>query len=216
MTCCTQSRETHLCIAPGRAFEWQFLAAESTWRYAEIDAYTGIAPLLAVSPAHELTAGWPVSIVDASGRIPDTGPNPAVVVDADTLELDAVGPMPEWSGGFEPYSGGHFFKSHVPLDLTDATAHWEVFHGEETLLSLPATVDEAEHSVTVTLTETDTQDLRWLFGRHELRLELADGSERTLASGTVCVGMGGLQDPMRALSVTLDGVGASGGTAEVP
>lgn len=217
MGCCDPAFQTALCIAPGRPFSWTVRPALPHYQYAEIEEYSGIAPLYAVATAHGLAAGWLVSIVDASGQLPDSGPAPALVTDTDTLELDQVGPIPAWTGGFEPYEGGHFLRSLEPLSLAGATAIWSVFRGRETpLLSVAAVLDDATHSVTVALTPLETQALTWAYGRHELRLQPASGPEITLASGTVCVGMAGLQEPEWDLTVTLSGVGAGAEQAVVP
>lgn len=217
MSSCSSPSETPLCIVPGRAFDWTLRPAVDDLSYAEIAEYVGIAPLRATVPAHNLAQDWPFSIVDVSGMIPDSGPMPAQVIDADTLELvGQIGPMPAYSGGFEPYDGGHFVRSQLPLSLAGASATWVVFDGAEILLEVDAHLDDVEHSVSVSLDPIETQALTFAYARHELRLTLADESELSLAVGPVCVGPAGLQDALRDIVVSLSGVGAGSGSASIP
>ena len=216
MTCpCIAASQTQLCIAPGRAFVWTVRPATLTLRFAEITSYSGIAPLYAIAAGHGLTAGWPVSIVDSSGRLPESGPVPADVVDADTLRLDTVGPVPPYTGGFEPYQGGHFLRSFEPLSLAGATATWSIYRGSETLLELDAQVNDVEHTVSILLTPLETQALTFAYARHELRLQPAVGDEISLAHGVLCVGVAALQEPLRDLMIVLSGVGAGSDQATI-
>lgn len=165
--------------------------------YRPITAITQSAPVRITCPSHNVPQDWRVAIVSVRGmtqiNASSTPPKDrdfhrVTVVDADTLELNAVN-----SADFRPYTAGGYVMYNTPVDLSGFTARMSVKDkvGGTELFRLDTTngrivLDNAAKTITLTIASVDTAAIAWTKGVYDLEL-VSGGVVETLLSGRINV-----------------------------
>lgn len=156
-------------IRQGETWERNVRWGQSGFVYKTITGIQKSAPIRLAVTGHELPDGWPFAVSDVAGmtqinakKTPpdeDTEYYPGVVVDADTLEINAISSL-----GFTAYTSGGVIRYHPPEDLTGVTARMQlrknvkstvVIH-ELTTENGGITINGGSSLITLLLTEEET------------------------------------------------------------
>jgi hypothetical protein len=166
--------------------------------YRPITAITKAGPVSITSTAHGLATGWRVAVVSAGGMEEinavfnpprDNEFKQATVVDPNTITLNTVN-----STEFTTYTSGGYLQFYTPVDLTGYSARMKIKNkvGGTVLFSLTSgapdnriTIDNATHTITLTISATDTAAATWRLGYYDLELVSPSGSVTTIFSGSV-------------------------------
>lgn len=117
----------HLPIVPGTTYRDTVRLMQPVFKYQPITAISG-APVLLTVPAHGLSDTWPIWVRGVRG-MPELNAEPvrqnphrAVVVDADTLQINRLS-----ATNLTPLGGELIYK--LPIDLTGAqVTRWKQPH----------------------------------------------------------------------------------------
>ena len=109
--------EIPITIQRGKTFEFGFLYAEDELLYLPITGMPSTAPVWLTVEGHGVPDGWPVRVTcvrhPAELNTPDDGHQIAKLVDADTIELNAVN-----AHCWRAFSGSGLLVLNKPMDLT--------------------------------------------------------------------------------------------------
>ncbi|MBD9675517.1 hypothetical protein IB274_02340 [Pseudomonas sp. PDM18] len=160
--------------------------------YRNITSIQASAPLRFTAPGHGLSGDWLAWMSGVAGMSslnrepPRQLPHRVEVVDADTLEINAI------SGVGQKPSGGQLIYQ-APVDLTDATARLVVRDKEEggTELLVLATGNGITAgppgTLVVEMSATDTAAIGWTDGWYHLDVTFSDGTVSRFFRGQVTV-----------------------------
>ncbi len=173
--------------------------------YKAIVGITQTAPVSLDVPGHGMEDGWPCAVTNVRGmteinaeanKVRDGDYHQATVVDADTIELNAVN-----AAGFRKYTGGGVLQYNTPVDLTGYEARMSIKDkegGTELLLLSTANnklvIDVAKKTITLVLTAAETAALLWKKGVTDLELVSPAGIVSKLK---LCTGEEDTPDPVR-------------------
>lgn len=110
-----------LTIRKGSAENIPIRLEQSGWSYASISAVAQTAPLRVTAPGHGIPDGWRVAVMNvkavgdfaaANNPPKDNELHPVTVVDADTIEINAIN-----GAAFRAHTGGGQLAWHTPVDL---------------------------------------------------------------------------------------------------
>ena len=173
--------------------------------YKAITAITKTAPVRLTVSGHGMVDGWRGAVTDVLGMteinaeandIHDRDYNPVTVVDANTIEINAID-----AGKFKTYVSGGYIQYNTPVSLIGYVGRMKVKDriGGTVLLSTEAadsplnaitiTVDDAAKTITVTIPASATDDITWSRGVYDLEMVSADAEPvvTPLYSGKVTV-----------------------------
>lgn len=158
--------------------------------WKQITAVSQTAPVRLTVPNHGCPPGWSVEVESkCSMREIDGLKDQAIVIDADTIELNTVN-----GSCFKAYKGGAMLRYYTPVDMTGMTARMAIKNkvGGTELLRLSTldgtiVLDEATCTITITLPAPVTAALTWKGGVYDLELEAIDGTVTRLLAGKVKV-----------------------------
>lgn len=159
------------------------------YEYRPITALGGSPLRLTVD--HGLPGNWLAWVEGVNGmqgvnRSTRERPHRVIVVDADTLEINALSAF-----GLNPNGGQLIYKP--PVDLTGATARMQIRAGVGGALLLELTTENGGLAITGpgtltrTLSATETAALTWTDGVYDLEVEYADGTVQRYLQGAVTV-----------------------------
>ena len=196
------TRQLDLEIVKGSTFSHvERLALETApYIYKAITAVTKAAPVSITSTAHGLATGWRAAILSVGGmrqlraksdppRVNDF--HAVTVVDANTITLNDVNSL-----DFTAYTSGGSLVYYTPLSIASCTARLMIRSTAEAtgdpLVSLTSsagiTLDDTEHTITITISATDTAAYTFTRGVYDLELVVTATSVVTkLLSGNVIV-----------------------------
>jgi hypothetical protein len=194
-----QIAKVPLTIIQGASADFVFRWATGRKIYADISAVPDLAPLTVTAVAHGIVAdAWPVFLSDMVGLEEinsDCDFQRAVIVDVDTLRIDAVN-----AKEFGPYVSGGTVTYFDPTDLTGYTARMQIRPNQpsETIyedlttadIRLPTTgivVDNLTKRIDVLLDSLVTAAYTWLSGVYMLEMIAPTGEVYTIAQGSVKV-----------------------------
>ena len=193
------TKKLNLTIRQGETFQkvirWETLPIV----YKAISVITQAAPAVLTIPLHGLPTGWRATVVSANGmeeiNAVNTPPrdkdyHQVTVKDAFTIELNDVN-----AAEYTAYSGGGFLQFYTPVSLAGVTAKMEIKDkvGGTILMTLTNGVPDnrialntSEHTITLTISATDTAAITWTKGVYDLEMTNAS-VVTTIFSGKVSV-----------------------------
>lgn len=171
--------------------------------YKAITAISQTAPVRLTVAGHGMPDGWNGAVTNVKGmteinaeanKVRDSDYNPVTVIDADTIEINAIN-----AAGFKAYVSGGYIQYNTPVDLTGFVARMSVKDkvGGTVLASTEAahspldvitiTVDVTPKTITLTIEATDTAALTWKSGVYDLEMVSPTGVVTAILSGKVSV-----------------------------
>lgn len=166
--------------------------------YKEITGITQAAPARITVVGHGIPEGWRVTVVSVKGMTAinaestpprDSDYHAATVIDADTIELNAVN-----SADMKAYVSGGYVQFNTPVPLAGYTARMSIRDkvGGTELLSLTTenlriVINNTDKSIRLSITAADTAALAWKKGVYDLELVSPDGVVTALLTGKVVV-----------------------------
>ncbi len=174
-------------MARGKTFTRVIHYGKKPFIYAPITAIAKSAPVLITAPVHGLVEGWPVAVVGVQGMRQLNAQDPpresdfypATVLDINRVELNEVN-----AANFTAYTSGGALMYHTPVPLAGGTARMTIRNrlGGDALLELTSVaaaglvLDEAAQTITLTVTDEQTEAATWLTGVYDLEFEDAAGA----------------------------------------
>ena len=165
------------------------------------------APRLTVV-GHDCPEGWLSAVTLVKGMTPinakSTPPKNndyrvTTVIDADTLEYNAVSPVDDNGREWPAYTSGGFIQWFEPFDLTGKSASMVIYDkkGGTVLASteaahapldvITATVDAANKVITYSIKSSDTADFAWKKGVYEAEVYSTADDKQRIAEGEVTI-----------------------------
>ena len=177
-------------IYQGSTFQ-ETLYWEATLKaYAPITGITKTAPMVVISTAHSIPAGWSVKITNAGGMKEINSTDTILTVTSvgtDSMTFNDVNSL-----GYTTYTSGGVVEYYVPVDLTGYTARMQIrakLEDATEVIELTTenggiTVDDTTKTISLTISATDTA--LFTFTNAVYSLELVNtGVVTTVASGMV-------------------------------
>ena len=160
--------------------------------YKSITAVPQTAPVHLTVTGHGVPDGWTVLVDNVLGmkELNDVGETPATLVDANTIELNAVN-----AAGFKAYTSGGTIEYFSPWDLTDYTARMDVranIPATTELLDLDSgsgeiTINNTTKTIKPFLSAVATAALTWTSGVYDLELVSSTSAVVKIAYGPIRV-----------------------------
>lgn len=165
--------------------------------YRNITAIQQAAPVRITSANHGLPNGWRCAVTNVKGMVEinaeanslrEKDYNPITVIDADTIEINAIN-----AAGFKAYVSGGVIQANSPVTLTGYSARMQIKDkvGGTVLKSLVSptdiVIDEANYTITLKVSATDTAGFTWKNGVYDLELVSPTGIVTALLTGKVSV-----------------------------
>lgn len=170
-------------IKKGKTFSRVLRPTAPPYVYKAITAITKTAPVSITAPSHGLVTGQYAAVVSVQGmkeiNASNTPPAPSeyhkvTVVDANTITINDIN-----AADFKAYTSGGYLQYLTPLDMSGCTARRSIKDrvGGTVLLSLTTAngsliIDNTAHTITETISATDTAALTWTCGVTDLELEV--------------------------------------------
>lgn len=188
----------NLRIVQGGSEDIVFRYGSGPKTYKDVTAVTDLAPLTITALSHGIVAdAWPVALSDFGGmpELGSCGMYRAVIVDVDTLRIDAVN-----AKQFGTYTTGGTVMYSPPVDLTGYTARMQIrpvidsgsvldeFTTED--VRLPTTgivIDTTDKRIDLLIADEVTEAYDWLSAVYSLELITAGGLVTPLAQGAIAV-----------------------------
>lgn len=191
--------DVDLQLIQGKTFRIVMRAESSVLRYKPVSAIDNTAPVVVHCVGHGIPDGWRVAVASAVGYT-DLNQRSAgapmqqdfriaTVVDADTVEFNAVNALR--AKQHTPNTGVLVF--YEPIDLTGCVARMVIRDrvGGTELDSFDhsnsLSVDEAAHTICLTIPAEATAEYKWTSGVYEVELVFSDMTVFRLLFGTVSV-----------------------------
>lgn len=124
---------------------------------------------------------------------------PALVIDANTIELNSVAPYDANGSEWPAYVSGGFWQYNTPVDLAGYTARMKIKDkvggsvlasteaGDSPLNVLVIAIDNTAKTITLTIDASATDDFSWKAGYYDLEMVGPSGNVSQLLSGKVSV-----------------------------
>jgi hypothetical protein len=164
--------------------------------YKAITGITRTAPITITVEGHGAPEGWRAAVTSVQGmeqanaaHVPpwDTDYHQVTVVDADTIQFNDVN-----AAGYDVYTEGGYLQYNTPQDLTDYEARMTIKNrvGGTEIASFTSAdgdieVDEANYTITLTISATDTAAYDFRNGVYDLEMVSPSGVVTLLMYGTV-------------------------------
>ena len=188
---------TDLVIQQGSTFQKVVRWESLPFQYAAISAITKAAPCVVTAASHGLQDGWRAAVVSALGmrqinakRIPPRSSELHAItyVSATQVSFNDVD-----SSKYSTYTSGGFLVSYTPVSLVGFTARMQIRATVESTTTLDSltsaagdiVLDDAAHTITITIPATDTDDYDFRSAVYDLELVSAGGVVTRLAEGNV-------------------------------
>ncbi len=187
-----------LTIQQGKTFSLALRWETEPVVYKAITAIQQTAPVRLTVTGHGIPDGWRAAITNVKGMteinaiansVKDKDYNPVTVVDANTLEINAIN-----ASGFKAYVSGGYLQYNTPVDLTGFSARMSIkdkVGGTDLLTLTPANsrivINTGLKTITLTISATDTAALTWTKGVYELEMVSGAGVVTSLLTGKVTV-----------------------------
>lgn len=192
------AKKLNLTIRQGETFirviRWETLP----FVYKAITAITNAAPVRITAVGHGLVSGWRAAVISAGGMDEinalydpprDSDFKQVTAIDADNIEINSVN-----SAEFDQYTSGGYLKYYTPVSLAGYSARMTVRNkiGGTIIIQFTSgapdnriALDDANHTITLTIAATDSDDLDFQTGVYDLELVGPTGVVTTLYYGTV-------------------------------
>lgn len=172
-------------IKKGKTFSRVYHPSAPPCIFKPILGITNTAPAVVHVPGHGLVDGQYAAVVSVKGmtQINAQSDPPSnseyrkvTVVDADHISFCLN------ASDFRPYTSGGYVQFYTPLDMAGCTARRTIKDrvGGTVLMDLSTTngrivIDNANHTITETISATDTAAITWKKGVTDLELETVTG-----------------------------------------
>lgn len=194
------AKKLNLVIRQGETFLRVIRWETPPFVYKPITAITKTAPVGITAVGHGLVSGWRVAVVSAGGMEQINAKNnpprehefvQCTVSDVDNVTLNTVN-----ATEYDTYTSGGYLQYYTPVDLAGYSARMDIKNriGGTELLSITSgapdnriVLDNANHTITITIAAADTAALTFSKGYYDLELESGSGIVTTLFSGVVTV-----------------------------
>lgn len=195
------TRQFDLEIIKGSTFSHvERLALETApYIYKAITAITKAGPAVITSASHGIKAGWRFAIVNVGGMREIKSKNfPPRSTDfhlATVVDTNTVTPNDIDSTNYTAFTSGGSLVYWTPLSLASCTARLMIRATAEAtgtpLVSLTdsagITLDDTEHTITITISATNTAAYTFTTGVYDLELVTAAGVVTKLLQGSVAI-----------------------------
>lgn len=193
-----------LTILQGKTFSQVFMWEEKPVVRKPITAISlaGGSPVLSVT-GHGMLNGQRCLVMGAKGmpqiNCPTSKPRKndyveATVLDADTVELNAINPYDDAGRVWPAYTSGGFLQYNTLVNLTGYTARMDIKDrvGGTELFSLTTenariVIDTAAKTIMLTIPATDTELMTFKKGVYDLEMVSATGVVTAISIGTITV-----------------------------
>jgi hypothetical protein len=190
----------NLTIRQGETFLRTIRWESPPFIYKAITAITAAAPVAITAAGHGLATGWRVAVVSAKGmkeinarNTPprDTDYHQVTVTGADAITINDIN-----SADYTAYTSGGYLQFYTPVDLTAYSARLTIRDriGGTVLAELTSglpdnriALDNANHTITITISATDTAAFAFTKGVYDLEMVSGSGAVTTIYSGNVVV-----------------------------
>lgn len=194
------AKKLNLVVRQGETFIRVIRPETAPFIYKAITAISRAAPVQITAVAHGLATGWRVLVVSVQGMRQinaqndpprDSDYQQVTVVDVDNITLNKVN-----SAEYNAYTSGGYLKFYSPLDLAGYTARMTIKNriGGTVLVTLTSgapdnriAIDDANHTITLTIAATDTDDFGFTSGVYDLELVAPTGVVTTLYFGSISI-----------------------------
>jgi hypothetical protein len=187
----------NLTIRQGETFQRLIRWESPPYIYKAITAITKAAPVAITAAGHGLATGWRVAVVSVLGmkeiNARNSPPRDADFHQVTTTGTDAITINDINSADYTAYTSGGYLQFYTPVDLAGFSARLTIkdrIGGTvlETLVSpTDIALDNALHTITITISAVDTAALVFTKGVYDLELVSGSGVVTTLYSGNVLV-----------------------------
>lgn len=176
---------TDLTIIRGATFSRVLRWESLPFIYTPITAISQAAPVVITAAGHGLVSGWRAAVLSASGMRQINSKNApprasdlhkVTVTSSSQLNFNRID-----STFFTAYTSGGFLCSYTPVSLSGFTATLKIFSTlADTVLLLALavgsgiTLDDVNHTITLTIDAAVTEALTWDSGHYELELASED------------------------------------------
>lgn len=192
------AKKLNLVVRQGETFIRVIRPETAPFIYKAITGISKTAPVNILSVGHGLASGWRVAVVSVQGMkqinarnnpLRDSDFQQVTVVDVDNITLNKVN-----SAEYDAYVSGGYLQFYSPLDLSGYLARMTIKNriGGTVLATLTSgapdnriTIDDTNHTVTLTIAATDTEDFGFTSGVYDLELVAPTGVVTTLYFGTI-------------------------------
>ncbi len=168
-------------IKKGKTFSRVLRPTAPPYVYKAITAIGNTAPVTITAIGHGLVTGQYAAVVSVQGmkgiNAQSAPPAPSeyhkvTVVDVDNITINDIN-----AAEFRPYTSGGYLQYLTPLDMSGCTARRDIKDrvGGTVLLSLTTAngrlaIDNTAHTITETISATDTAAITWSCGVTDLEL----------------------------------------------
>jgi hypothetical protein len=176
-----------------RVVRWEALPL--VWK--AITAITNTGPVRITAVGHGIPDGWRAVVKDAGGMDEINTPNwPPRVSDfhKTTVESSDVVNFNDVSAAeYDPYTSGGYLVYYTPVVLTGYSARMKIKDriGGTVLASFTSPTDidvnTSQHTITLTIAATATDDYTWSRGVYDLEVVSGAGVVTALLSGSVTI-----------------------------
>lgn len=184
-----------LSLVQGKTFSLALRWETEPILYRTITAIQQSAPARLTVTGHGFPDGWRCAVTNVKGMtdinaeansLRDKDYNPITVIDANTVEINAIN-----AAGFKAYTSGGVLQGNTPVDLTGYTARMDIKDkiGGTVLYSVTPDIvlNTTLHTITLTISATDTAAFTWKKGVYDLELVSASGVVTALLTGAAYV-----------------------------
>lgn len=194
------AKKQNLTIRQGETFLRVIRWETPPFIYKPITAITKSAPVSITAVGHGLASGWRAVVVSVVGmdeiNAHHTPPRdhefrPVTVTDANTVTINTLN-----SSEFDTYVSGGYLQFYTPVDMTSYTARMTIKNkvGGTVLMSLTSgapdnriAIDNALHTITITISASDTAAATWKTGVYDLEMVAPSGVVTTIFTGNIIV-----------------------------
>lgn len=191
-----------LTIQQGKTFPQVVRWEVSPVVYKPITGISQTAPARITAVGHDVAEGWRIAVVSVKGMtainagdpVKDKDYHPATVIGADTIDLNDVN-----AANFKAYTSGGYVQYNTPASLAGFAARMKIKNkiggtvlasteaGDTPLDIIDIALDDALHTITISISATDTAALTWTKGVYDLELVSAAGVVTAILYGSIAV-----------------------------
>lgn len=194
------AKKLNLVIREGETFTRIVRWETPPFIYKPITAITQAAPVSITAALHGLVTGWRAAVVSVRGMKEinaeydpprDSEYQQVTVVDPNTITLNKVN-----SADFSAYTSGGYLQYYTPVSLSGFSARMTIKDRVDGTVLATLTsgapdnrivLDDVNHTITITISATDTALFTFTKGVYDLELVSGAGVVTTLFTGSITV-----------------------------
>ena len=189
---------TDITIRKGETFSRVLRWESAPFVYTPITAITKAAPAVITASGHGLVTGWRAAVLNAGGMRQINAKNSpprasdfhkVTFVGSTQINFNDID-----SSGFTAYTSGGYLCSYTPVSLASFTARMKIRATASSTTVLESltdsdgiTLDNTNHTITITISATDTAAYTFTQGVYDLELASSGGVVTRLLEGNVTV-----------------------------